>query len=113
MDIVNVDSARLAWDVAQTVIMAVIGIYVWWTGRTRATTRAIGDVDDRVTKLDHDVRQLSQTVDSRPGHGDVDALRAEITTTNRSLAEVSAQLQGTTALLNRLHEYLLQERGNK
>jgi len=31
---------------------------------------------------------------------------------NRGMAQVSAQLQSTTALLNRLHEYMLQEKGN-
>jgi septal ring factor EnvC (AmiA/AmiB activator) len=113
MEVVDWSAARLFWDVSQTAIMAVIGIYVWWTSRTRATTQAIKQVDDRVTRVDQHVRKLEQTLEHRPGYSDLDTLRAEIAQTNRSLAEVSAQLQGTTALLHRLHDYLLQERREK
>lgn len=113
MEAVDINGARFFWDVAQTVIMAVIGIYVWWTGRTRATTQAIKQVDDRVTDVDQHVKRLEQTLDNRPGYGDLDNLRAEMAQTNRTLEGVTAQLQGTTALLHRLHDYLLQERREK
>ncbi len=113
MEAVNIDGARFFWDVAQTLIMAVIGIYVWWTGRTRATTKAIQQVDDRVTDMDQHVKRLEQTLENRPGYGDLDNLRAEMAQTNRTLEGVTAQLQGTTALLHRLHDYLLQERREK
>lgn len=113
MEAVDFNGARFFWDVAQTVIMAVIGIYVWWTGRTRATTQAIKQVDDRVTDVDQHVKRLEQTLDNRPGYGDLDNLRAEMAQTNRTLEGVTAQLQGTTALLHRLHDYLLQERREK
>jgi len=113
MEAVDIDGARFFWDVAQTVIMAVIGIYVWWTGRTRATTKAIQQVDYRVTDVDQHMKRLEQTLDNRPGYGDLDNLRAEMAQTNRTLEGVTAQLQGTTALLHRLHDYLLQERREK
>ena len=113
MEAVDIDGARFFWDVAQTVIMAVIGIYVWWTGRTRATTKAIQQVDDRVTDVDQHMKRLEQTLDNRPGYGDLDNLRAEMAQTNQTLEGVTAQLQGTTALLHRLHDYLLQERREK
>lgn len=113
MEAVDWSAARLFWDVLQTTIMAVIGIYVWWTGRTRATTHAIKRVDERVTAVDQHVKRLEQTLENRPGYGDLAKLRTEVAQTNRSLGEVSAQLQSTTALLNRLHDYLLQERREK
>lgn len=110
MEAMDWSGARFMWSVMQTLITALIGIYVWWTGRTRATTQAIRQVDERVTQMSNHVERLEQTLEHRPGFSDLDNLRAEMAQTNRSLAEVSAQLQGTTALLNRLHEYLLQER---
>ena len=113
MEAVDWSAARFLWSVAQTVITALIAVYVWWTGRTRATTQAIAQVDDRVTEVDQHVKALEQKLANRPGHGDLDKLRAEMAQTNRSLTEVSAQLQGATALLNRLHDYLLQERREK
>lgn len=113
MEAVDWGAARFLWSVMQGVVTAVIGVYVWWTGRTRATTEAIAQVDDRVDEVDQHVKRIEQILANRPGYGDLDKLRAEMAQTNRSLAELSAQLQGTTALLHRLHDYLLQERRDK
>ncbi|KXA72505.1 MULTISPECIES: DUF2730 family protein [Alcaligenaceae] len=113
MEGVDWGAARLFWDVLQTGITAAIAVYVWWTGRSRATTDAIDRVDDRVTQVQQRLDRVEHTLESRPGYADLDALRAEVAQTNRKLAEVSAQLVGTTNLLNRLHDYLLQERREK
>lgn len=110
MGTMDVDSARLIWDMAQTGMTAAIGLFVWWTNRTRATTKAIEQVDERVNKLDHDVRRLEQTLQNQPGYSDVEHLRENLAETNRTLAKVAAELAATTALLNRVHEFLLAER---
>lgn len=110
MNVASIEGARFVWDVMQTSLTAAIGLYVWWTGRTRATTHAIRSVDERVDDVDQHLRRLEQTLENRPGYGDLDNLRGELAQTNRTLEGVSAQLKGTTVLLNRLHEYLLQER---
>lgn len=111
MDAVDVGSARLAWDVLQTVFMAIIGVYLWWVNRTRATTNAITQVDGRVTELAGQVDKLEQTVASRPKHGDVNELRNEIAQTNRQLSKVSAELHATTELLGTVHRFLLNDKG--
>ncbi|CAP44755.1 DUF2730 family protein [Bordetella petrii] len=113
MSEVDWGAARLGWDVLQTGITAAIALYVWWTGRSRATTDAIDQVDDRVTKTQQRLDRVEQTLENRPGYADLHAVRAEMAQTNRKLAEVSAQLLGATNLLNRLHDYLLQERREK
>jgi hypothetical protein len=104
---------QFGWDVLQTAIMGVVGVYVWWKSRTAATQAAIEHVDERVDKVGQRLDRVEQTLETRPDHSDVDALRSEIAHTNRKLAEVSAQLVGTVSLLNRLHDYLLQERREK
>jgi len=109
----DLGTARFGWDVLQTMIMGAIGIYVWWTGRTAATKSAIDGVDERVDQVVSRLDRVEHTLEHQPGHGDLDALRSEMAHTNRKLAEVSAQLVGTVSLLNRLHEYLLQERREK
>lgn len=104
---------QVGWDVLQTAIMGVVGVYVWWKSRTAATQAAIEHVDERVNKVGQRLDRVEQTLETRPDHEDVDALRAEQAVTNRKLAEVSAQLAATVSLLNRLHDYLLQERREK
>ncbi|TGG92518.1 DUF2730 family protein [Natronospirillum operosum] len=113
MDTVDANTARLIWDVTQTIIMAIIAIYVWWTTRTRATTSAIQKVDERVTEVQSHVDRVESAVSNRPGHDDLEKLRNEVSSTNRHLAQVSAELQATTQLLGRLHEYLLSEKGQR
>ena len=106
----DVHGARLILDVSQTLITVLVAIYVWWTGRSRATTKAIQAVDRRVDDVDRHLKRLEQTLENRPAYRDLDQLRSEVVKTNRVLAGITAQLQGTTALLNRLHEYLLHEK---
>lgn len=103
-------AARFGWDVLQTMIMSAIGIFVWWKSRTAATKQAIDRVDSRVDRTVSRLSRVEQTLENRPNYGDLDALRSDLAKTNRNLAEVSAQLQGASSLLTRLHDYLLQER---
>lgn len=105
--------ARFGWDVLQTAITAAIGVYVWWASRSAATKQAIDKVDERVDRVASRLDRVENTLENRPDHTDLDALRSEMAQTNRKLAEVSAQLVGTVSLLNRLHDYLLQERREK
>lgn len=113
LDAYNWAAIKVLWDVLQGFLVAGVAIYAWWTNKHRATGTAIRDVNHRIDALDRHVTSIEQTVGNQPDYGDLDKLRAEMAQTNRGLAEVSAQLQGTSALLNRLHDYLLQERGNR
>lgn len=109
----DIGVARFGWDVLQTIITAVIAVYVWWTARSAATKQAIDQVDDRVDRVVSRLDRVEHTLEHQPDYGDLDALRADLAQTNRNLAEVSAQLQGANNLLNRLHDYLLHDRGGK
>ncbi|ATG73667.1 hypothetical protein AN401_07190 [Zobellella denitrificans] len=106
----NWTAIRFAFDVFQALFMTGVAIYVWWTRRTSATAAEINGLKQRITEVDSRAARIEQALEHRPGHGDIDELRGELAQTNRALAELGAQLQGTTALLHRLHEYLLTER---
>lgn len=112
MEITNLWDARFLFEVVKNAFLLTVAIYVWWTTRNRATGAAIGEVHGRIDEVDRHVQRLEQTLANRPGYGEIDKLRAEMAEMNRGMAQVSAQLQSTTALLNRLHEYMLQEKGN-
>lgn len=113
MEAINWAAAKVLFDVLQALFMVLVTIYVWWTNKHRATGTAIRAMNERLDGVDRHVSQLEQAIKHRPRHDDLDKLRAEMAQTNRGLAELGAQLQGTTALLNRLHDYLLQERGGR
>lgn len=99
-------AARFFLDLGLVVFTGGVGIYVWWTSRNRASSEAIRAVDRRVDGLEQQLKR-------RPGFNDLDKLRTEMHGISRGMAEISTQMQSTNALLNRLHEYLLTERGTK
>lgn len=113
MELIDWAGARFFFEVLKNAFLLGVGVYVWWTNRNRATSTAIREVHLRLDEVDRHVSRLEQTLDNRPGYGEIDKLRAEMAEMNRGMAQVSAQLQSTTSLLNRLHEYMLQERGNR
>jgi len=113
MDGINWSAAKVLFDVFQAACMVAVSAYVWWSNRHRATSSAIRQVNTRLDEVDRHVSRLEQTLDSRPGYGEIDKLRAEMATMNRGVAELAAQMQASNSLLNRLHEYLLTEKGNR
>lgn len=113
MELINWAAAKLLFDVTQALFMAGVAVYVYWTNKHRATGTAITQVNDRLDEVDKHVSRLEQTLENRPGYSEIDALRSELAEMNRGMAQISAQMQSTTALLGRLHEYLLTEKGNR
>lgn len=112
MGAIDWTAARFLFDLLSALFMGGVAIYVWWTNRTRATGAALGEVHGRIDQVDKHIARIEQTLDSRPGYAEIDVLRSEMATISRGMAEISAQMQSTTALLGRLHEYLLTEKGN-
>lgn len=107
---INWDAAKVLFDVSQALFMAAVAAYVYWTNKHRATGTAIKQVNERLDDVDKHISRLEQTLDNRPGYSEIEALRGDLAEMNRGMAQVNAQMQSTTALLNRLHEYLLTEK---
>tara|TARA_B100000700_G_scaffold243998_1_gene272049 strand:- start:2439 stop:2789 length:351 start_codon:yes stop_codon:yes gene_type:complete len=109
---INWAAAKVLFDVVQALFIVGVAVYTWWANKHRATSTALSDVHERLDEVDRHVARIDQTLDSRPGYSEIDTLRSELAEMNRGMAQISAQMQSTTALLNRLHEYLLTEKGN-
>lgn len=111
MEGINWSAAKVLFDIAQALFMAGVAIYVWWSNKHRATGTAITETNGRLDELERHVTRIEQTLDNRPGYSEIEQLRTEMATMNRGVAELAAQMQSSNSLLNRLHEYLLTERG--
>ncbi|AQU83236.1 MULTISPECIES: DUF2730 family protein [unclassified Halomonas] len=113
MDVINWAAAKLLFDILQALLMCVMAVYIYWLNKHRATGTAISKLNERVDDVDKHLSRLEQTLDNRPGYSEIDQLRSEMATMNRGVAELSASMNASNALLNRLHEYLLTEKGNR
>lgn len=94
-------AVQFLWDIAQTAIMFAIGVYAWWQNRERVTQSAIDAITDRMNGLE-------RAIDRRPEFSHFDEFRDELAKTNGNLSRVGAELEATSKLLNRLHDYLLE-----
>ncbi len=112
METIDWNAARFYFDVLSAIFMVGVAIYVWWTTRTRANSNALDDVHDRLDEMDRHVTTLRQALDSRPSYTEINALRAELSEINSGMSRISAQMQSTSVLLDRLHDYLLADKGN-
>lgn len=110
MEVVDWNKIRFFWDLAQAACLVILTVYVWYSNRYKARGEVIDEMNKRIEGLDKHVGRLEHTMENQPGYTEIEHLRGEIQQTNRSLEKVSAELHSTTALLNRLHEYLLTER---
>ncbi len=113
MEITNLWDARFLFNVVQALFMIGVSIWVWIATRHRATGTAIKQVNERVDETNKHVSRLEQTLENRPGYSEIEKLRAEMAGMNRSVGELAMQVHASNALLNRLHEYLLTEKGNR
>lgn len=113
MEITNLWDARFLFELTKNTFLLAVGIYVWWTTRNRATSTAIRDVHIRLDEVDRHVSRIEQTLENRPGYSEIEKLRGEMAGMNRSVGELAMQVHASNALLNRLHEYLLTEKGNR
>jgi phosphoglycerate-specific signal transduction histidine kinase len=124
MDLTDWGAWRLGWDVVQGMAIAGVALYTWWQNRQRVSTKLINAVraacmsrvdvtEGRVDRIESRLHQIDRSIDARPEFEHFDDLRRELSDSNQKLGELSARLDATTRLLDRLHEYLLTERGPK
>lgn len=113
MEITNLWDARFLFNVVQALFMLGVSIYVWLATRHRATGSAIKQVNKRIDETDKHVSRIEQTLENRPGYSEIEKLRGDLGRMNRSVGELATQVHSSNALLNRLHEYLLTEKGNR
>lgn len=118
---IDYTAAKFWMDVAQIVATFAIGIYVWWTGRTRATYAAIREVDKKQsgrhdqleTRLDrHSDRLLvlEKDIKALPTESHISDLYSKMNALNREMGELASQLESTSGLIRMHSEYLMNKK---
>lgn len=111
MDPMDYGAARFWLAASQYAMTLVVGLYAWWTARTRATQAQINGLRDRLDsldkRLDHveiEIRPLPRTVELiREIDGDLKAIRTQLTGLDDRFKPINESL-------SRINDYLLQER---
>jgi ABC-type transporter Mla subunit MlaD len=118
---VNWDAARFAFDLAQTLFMAGVAIYVWWTNRSRATKKSIEEVDQHIEKvatafttranaLERRVDGVEKDLSHLPSHDELGALHEKVNGVANTMNQVQGELRGINTTLNLINEFLINKR---
>ena len=111
MEFINWAAAKLLFDVLQALFMGVMAAYVYWLNKHRASQTAIKETHTRIDGVEKKVVNLEHKVERLPDHEDIEKLQEQMARTNVLLAEISANQKSTSAQVNRINDYLLNQGG--
>lgn len=104
---------RFVFDVLQTLFMAALGIYAWWTSRSRATTSAINQVEIRMEELNRRVDKVEHDISHLPDHDDIGDIHEKVNQVATTMSNVQGELGQMNKTLGLINEYLLNQGGKK
>lgn len=124
MNSINWDAYRFVFDILQTLFMALLGVYAWWTNRSHVTTSAIEQVEAkvsevkasleiRVNKLDRRLGTVEQEVKHLPDHEDIGDIHEKVNQVATTMSQMQGELAGINRTLGLINEYLLNQGGKK
>lgn len=104
----SVETVKLAFDVVQTLMIAVIGIMNWLNNRQRVTNQTINKLETGIdTRLDDHAERLTrleQDVKNAPNHNDLAEIYREMRKMADTLAKMNASLASQESTLNALNQ---------
>lgn len=109
MDAINWAAAKLLFDILQALFMGAMAIYIYWLNKHRASQTAIKGTHDRIDVVEKKVVNLEHKMDRLPSHEDLNKLQEQMARTNVLLAEINASQKATSAQVNRMNDYLMNQ----
>ncbi|UXZ55813.1 DUF2730 domain-containing protein [Halomonas sp. 7T] len=109
MELINWSAAKLLFDVLQALFMGVMAVYVYWLNKHRASQTAIKGTHDRIDGVEKKVVNLEHKMERLPNHEDLNKLQEQMARTNVLLAEINASQKATSAQVNRMNDYLMNQ----
>lgn len=99
----NLEQLNFSFSAVQWLLMAVIGVYSWFTSRQAASAQELLELRTRIVALEEHVRHLPDQSAVTDLLGDMKAVRAELTGVKDALAPLARSL-------DRINDYLLREK---
>lgn len=109
MEIINWSAAKVIFDVLQALFMGVMAVYVYWLNKHRASQTAIKGTHERIDGVEKKVVNLEHKMERLPNHEDLAKLQEQMSKTNVLLAKISAGQEATSAQVNRMSDYLMNQ----
>jgi len=98
-------------DVAQVLVTAAIGIYVWLGNRNRVTNERIqtleDDVDERLDSHGNRLTRIEAKQETAPSRADVGRIHARIDGVDKAVSSLDGKFERVANTLDLIHSYLL------
>lgn len=91
------------FDVGQYLIAGLIAVYVWLSNKANARAKDVGEIGNRVTKLEAD--SIS--------HTDLGDVYERVNAVDVKISSISGTVNSIKGTVNMIQEYLLNNGGNK
>ena len=87
----------------QWVIMTVIALYTWFTNRISASSKEVGELRERMVKVEQGIKDMPTSSDITKLDGDMREVKAQLNALTTSISTLQTGI-------NRLNDYLLNHR---
>lgn len=102
----SIEESKFFVDVAQTVVIAIIGIMNWLHNRQRVTTDTINrlqnNIDERLDKHTERLTRVEADIRNVPNHTDLAEIYREMRKQSETMAAINASVTAQAATLKSL-----------
>lgn len=106
----NYDALRFWFDFIQLVAVVALAVYTYLVNRTKANNDAIKALDQQLTQVDKDLREVETVVKHMPTHGDLGQIHEKVNAIGSTTNEIKGELGGINRTLSLINEHLLNGR---
>lgn len=102
---------KVSVDLAQFVILGIIGWYNWQDRRRDARAAQIKaletEIDQRLDVMTARMTRVETLIEEMPDHSDLGAIHEKMNRTSEDVSRIAGEMKGINATLSLIHEYLL------
>lgn len=96
----DLETTKFGWDIAQTLIMAGISIYVWIVTGDKVNSKKIEDLEDshnqELDGIKNRLTRMETTLSMMPDKQSIDNLSERLNEQSQLLYKISGELKGIT-----------------
>jgi len=105
---VSIEESKFLVDLAQTVVIAIIGVMNWLHNRQRVTNDTINrlqnNIDERLDKHTERLTRVEADMRNVPNHADLAEIYREMRTISATMATINAAMTSNAATLKALND---------
>lgn len=101
------EAARVLVDASQFGLTVGVGLYAWWSSRSRAAKQEIAQLSTGLNAVDRRVDGIEKDIENAPGHRDIEVVRNTVNTLSGEVRALTGSVASMTNSVNLMIEHLM------